>query len=69
MATSLSSCISDVFLCHVDEILIVIEFELVYFFHMPHDFNQHHLQKETNADFSKYKRKPTVYPADIVFWP
>lgn len=58
-----------VFLCHVDEILIANEFEPDFFFHMSHDFNQLHLQKETNEDFSKYKLWKAVYPADMVFWP
>lgn len=41
------------FLCFVDEILIVIELELAYFFHMLHNFI--HLQKETDEDFSQDK--------------
>lgn len=42
-------------LCFVDEILIVIELELAYFFHLLHNFIQHHLQKETDEDFSQDK--------------
>lgn len=57
------------FLCHVDEILIVIEVELAYFFRVLHNFIQHHLQKENDEDFSEDKLwKATVCPADFVFW-
>lgn len=45
------------FLCFVDEILIVIELELAYFFHMLHNFIQHYLQKETDEDFNQDKLK------------